>query len=84
MLISYRHNCAYEMKRLQKASDYVQILAPRHGSVESQLSGLPDDLEQVSSYEVPFDGSMQSFAVYYQPHPTENYLPHDIDGRCRR
>ena len=82
-LISYRHNCEFEVKKLQMASDYLQILVPRHGSVENQLSGLPTDLEQVSSHEVPFDGSLQKFIVYYNPHPIENYLPHDIDGGCR-
>jgi hypothetical protein len=64
-LVSYRH-CH---QRYQQAlyADYIHILAPRQGEVQEQLPLPVENYSLISSYESLFDGSWQSFLVYYNP-----------------
>ena len=52
------------------SADYIQILAPRHGPVDTQLPKPVEDYLLISSYELYFDGSKQYFLVFYDPNPT--------------
>jgi len=72
-LVSYRHDLAPVASRLL-SSDYVHILAPLHGTVSEQLPKPPEAFTLISSYQQYFDGSVQSFLVYYNSNPEDNTL----------
>jgi hypothetical protein len=79
-LVSYRH-CH---QRYQQAlyADYIHILAPRQGEVQEQLPLPVENYSLISSYESLFDGSWQSFLVYYNPAPQEHNLSTRIYEPC--
>jgi len=65
-------------------ADYIHILAPRQGKVDQQLPGPEDSYSLVSSYEMIFDGSRQTFLVYYNPKPEANNLPVRVYDFCKQ
>lgn len=80
-LVSYRH--CHQRYQQGRHADYLHILAPRLGSIEEQLPDPPHNYALVSSYEMIFDGSQQSFLVYYNPAPESHNLSPGINGLCR-
>ncbi len=79
-LISYRHNCKYEVKL---SSDYILILTPRHGIIERQLPNPVDSYELISSGKLVFDGEENYLIVAYNPNPGTNKIPPGINENCR-
>jgi len=79
-LVSYRH--CYQRYQQGLHADYLHILAPRQGQVDQQLPRSEDSYDLVSSYEMFFDGSMQTFLVYYNPKPEEHNLSVKIYDPC--
>jgi arabinofuranosyltransferase len=80
-LVSYRH--CYQRHDQALYADYIHILVPRLGTVEQQLPRPEDSYTLISSYEIPFDGSSQSFLVYYNPAPEAHNLSVHISTPCR-
>jgi hypothetical protein len=80
-LVSYRH--CYERHDQALYADYIHILAPRQGTVEQQLPRPEDRYTLISSYEMSFDGSPQSFLVYYNSEPDDHNLSTHISDPCR-
>ena len=79
-LISYRHaKYRIDSKNFVLSSDYVLILAPKHGSVESQLWTL-ENYSLVSSFEMNFDGQKENFLAYFNPYPRPHRLSTRING----
>lgn len=79
-LVSYRHNLTGEVRaQLSKSSDYIHMLAPRHGPVEDQLR-LNPEATLVSEVQITFDGRNERFLVFWNPKPQDNPLPNRIDG----
>jgi arabinofuranosyltransferase len=81
-LVSYRH--CYQRQNQGLHADYLHILAPRLGQVDEQLPGPDDRYTMVSSYELYFDGSKQTFLVYYNPNPEENNISAKIYEPCQQ
>ncbi len=81
-LVSYRHCHQRYQQRLY--ADYIHIVAPRQGQVDQQLPGPEDSYYLVSSYEMIFDGSMQTFLVYYNPKPEAHNLTVGIYDFCKQ
>jgi arabinofuranosyltransferase len=79
-LVSYRH--CYQRYKQGLYADYIHLLAPRQGTVAQQLPRPEDDFHVVSAYSMDFDGSQQSFIVYYNPNPHEQNLSSAISGAC--
>jgi hypothetical protein len=79
-LVSYRH--CHQRYQQGRHADYLHIIAPRQGQVADQLPKPEDTYELVSSYEILFDGSMQSFLVYYNPEPEAHNLTAGINDFC--
>jgi hypothetical protein len=79
-LVSYRH--CFQRSRQGLYADYIHIVAPRQGSVEQQLPRPEASYELVSSYEMFFDGSMQTFLVYYNPMPEPHNLSVGVYEPC--
>jgi arabinofuranosyltransferase len=79
-LVSYRH--CYQRYKQGLYADYIHLLAPRQGTVTQQLPAPEADFFVVSTYSMAFDGSRQSFVVYYNPHPHEQNLSSEISGAC--
>jgi len=78
-LVSYRHKNTGERKKIQ-SSNYIHILFPRHGSIESQINNLdPTQLELISKREIIFDGYPEKFLVYWNKSPLENSLSNRVD-----
>jgi arabinofuranosyltransferase len=80
-LVSYRH--CYQRHDQALYADYIHILAPRQGTVEQQLPKPEDSYMLISSYEMTFDGSPQSFLVYYNPEPDAHNLSAHISDPCQ-
>jgi arabinofuranosyltransferase len=81
-LVSYRH--CYQRDQQGLHADYIHIVTPRHGPVDEQLPGPDDNYDLVSSYEMFFDGSMQTFLVYYNPKPEVHNLSVRIYDPCKQ
>jgi hypothetical protein len=81
-LVSYRH--CHERYRQGLYADYIHILAPRLGQVDKQLPNSVESYYLVSSYEMFFDGSMQTFLVYYNPRPEAHNLTAGINEFCNQ
>ena len=79
-LVSYRH--CHERYQQGLYADYIHIIAPRQGQINQQLPRPEDSYNLVSSYEIFFDGSMQKFLVYYNPHPEAHNLTARIYEPC--
>jgi hypothetical protein len=79
-LVSYRH--CHQRYQQGLYADYIHILAPRQGRVEQQLPRPVESFELVSSYEMFFDGSMETFLVYFNPTPEEHNLSAGISDFC--
>lgn len=77
-LVSFRHRCGFDGRM---GADYIQIIWPRHGSVEGQL-GAVSGARLVSHAAIVFDGSPQNFDVFFNPHPFPNPLPGRVDQPC--
>ncbi|HLC16932.1 MAG TPA: hypothetical protein VJL89_11980 [Thermodesulfovibrionia bacterium] len=77
-LISYRHTNPKRWRvtrnRVKLSSDYICMIVPKNGTIDSQLPKTPKDYTLISSYEVDFNNSKQSFMVYYNPNPVEHTL----------
>ena len=80
-LVSYRH--CHQRYQQGLHADYIHILAPRLGTVDQQLPRPVDSYYLVSSYEMYFDGSMQTFLVYYNPRPEAHNLSVRIYDPCK-
>jgi len=81
-LVSYRH--CHQRYQQGLYADYIHILAPRQGQIDQQLPGPEDSYYLVSSYEMIFDGSMQTFLVYYNPKPEAHNLAVRIYDFCKQ
>jgi hypothetical protein len=77
-LVSFRHRCAVDGR---KAADYIQVMWPRHGPLESQLEAVPG-ARLVSHTAIVFDGRMENLDVFFNPHPISNPLPGRVDQPC--
>ena len=88
-LISYRKNVeVYSIQPgLLYSSDYIMTLSPRHHGVEYQMqrpiTSVAEDLKLVTKTDMVFDGSKQTFAIYYNPRPIQYRLPAAVDGPAR-
>jgi hypothetical protein len=80
-LVSYRH--CHQRQNQALHADYVHILAPRLGTVEAQLPNPEASYTLVSAYNMVFDGSPQSFLVYYNPAPEAHNLSSQISAPCQ-
>ena len=79
-LVSYRHTTPVGIEdQFPKFSDYLHILAPRHGSVEEQTQLIPEAV-LVSDVPIYFDGNNERSLVYWNGRPLENPLPERVDG----
>jgi len=81
-LVSYRH--CYQRRNQGLYADYLHILAPRLGQVDEQLPGPEDNYSLISSYTMFFDGSNQTFLVYYNPNPQDSNLRARIYEHCQQ
>jgi hypothetical protein len=81
-LVSYRH--CHQRYQQGLYADYLHILAPRQGPVDQQLPKSEENYALVSSYEMFFDGSMQTFLVYYNPEPAAHNLSLRINDACKQ
>jgi hypothetical protein len=81
-LVSYRH--CHQRYQQGLYADYIHILAPRQGPVDQQLPRPEDSYDLVSSYKMFFDGSMQTFLVYYNPEPAAHNLSLRINDPCQQ
>lgn len=54
------------------ASDYIQILSPRNGSIEEQLPEPATGFIEISSHIMVFDGEEEQFLVFFNPTPQLN------------
>jgi hypothetical protein len=79
-LVFYRH--CYQRYKQGLYADYIHLLAPRQGTVAQQLPKLESEFYLVSTYSLNFDGSQQTFAVYYNPEPEANNLSARISEPC--
>ncbi|NQT37279.1 MAG: hypothetical protein HQ581_07310 [Planctomycetes bacterium] len=80
-LVSYRHDRPFEMAHVRDRVDYLFILAPEHGSVESQIGAkLLGRLEVVSRQTLEFDGRTNELLVLHNPSPGVYRLPPRVDG----
>ena len=81
-LVSYRH--CHQRYRQGLYADYIHILAPRLGQIDQQLPRSENSYYLVSSYQMFFDGSMQTFLVYYNPKPEAHNLSARIYDPCQQ
>jgi arabinofuranosyltransferase len=81
-LVSYRH--CFQRHNQGLHADYLHILAPRQGSVDQQLPKPESGYTLVSSYAMVFDGSQQTFLVFYDPAPEANNLSATINEPCQQ
>ena len=58
----------------RRSSDYIVIIHPRHGKLAKQLPKSQSQYELISNYSAMFDGSIQSFQVYYDSNPDKHIL----------
>ena len=80
-IISYRHYYQGRPSGISQSADYVWVTS-RHGSLATQLRGLLGGLDRLdsSAHSISFDGTVEEFVVYFNPHPSELRLPPYIDG----
>jgi len=71
-LVSNKPRIGKDQKYLL-ASDYIQILTPRNGTIEEQLPDPAIGYIPVSSYTMVFDGAEEQFLVFYNPTPQLNF-----------
>jgi arabinofuranosyltransferase len=76
-LISYRSKCKIDVIG---AADYIQLLVPRHGSLERQLGYLPGEL--IDRQEIYFDGQKESSVVYFNYFTTNKNLSAKVNEPC--
>ena len=81
-LVSYRH--CHERFQQGLHADYLHILAPRLGKIDQQLPRAAESYDLVSSYEMSFDGSVQTFLVYYNPKPEAHNLSVRVYDPCNQ
>lgn len=79
-LVSYRHECRYNYS---ESADYVNILAPLHGTVEQQLPKPVENYELVVSKDLIFNGQEVTYLFFYDPEPIHNRLPRTLDASCQ-
>ena len=74
----------YDLKSMGHLSaDYIHLVVPLLGTLEELLPRPVLSYSLVSSHTILFDGSMESFMVFYNPEPEENRLPPRIDQPCQ-
>ncbi len=80
-IISYRHYFRGRSSGISRSADYVCVTS-RHGRLATQLGGLLGRLDRLDSSArfISFDGTVEEFVVYFNPHPSALRLPPYIDG----
>lgn len=78
-LVSYRHHCHGPWTAY---ADYIQLLTPRHGDRAAQLGPVAGSARLVESRQLRFDGTDESFEVWFNPHPLPMSLPSRVGGSC--
>ena len=80
-IISYRHCFRDAPSGISRSADYV-FATSRHGPLATQLGGLLGRLQRLDASVrfVSFDGAVEEFVVYFNPHPSSFRLPPYIDG----
>lgn len=83
-LVSYRHHRPQhaECMAVIPAADYLHLMIPRHGPLERQTGSIAAPLEVVSVRRIPFDGSIETLCVLYNPHPEPHRLGTRVDRPC--
>lgn len=70
-LVSFRHN---QKIAFRKYADYIALIHPRSGCLDIQLPKSIEQYDLISNYSAMFDGSLQSFQVYYDSNPDKHIL----------
>ena len=80
-IISYRHCFRDSPSGISRSADYV-FATSRHGPLANQLGGLLASLQRLDSSVrfISFDGTVEEFVVYFNPHPSAFRLPPYMDG----
>ncbi len=76
-LVSYRKNCIVDET---KAADYIMVLSPRFGSVKKQLGDFSGEL--IDRQDISFDGSRESFQVWFNNKPGDQQLSAKVNEAC--
>lgn len=82
-LVGVRRNCP-TLQRMETylAADYLELMVPRFGPVESQLGSLTHAAVQVSDVAFEFDGRIQHLVVYYNPLALHTPVPAKLHDPC--
>jgi arabinofuranosyltransferase len=80
-LVSYRH--CFQRHEQARYADYIHILVPRLGTLDQQLPEGENHYALVVAHTMTFDGSPQSFLVYFNPEPEAHNLSVGISDPCR-
>lgn len=75
-LVSYRHGRRYGTRR---SADYIHLYKRADNPAEVRLPSPVENYELISSYTIPFNGTVCDFQVYFNPEPADNKLPPGIN-----
>jgi hypothetical protein len=82
-LVGERRTCPpLDLREMYRAADYLELLVPRFGPIDSQLGPLKSTATRISDIAFAFDGRTEHLEVYFNPSASHTPVPSKFRDPC--